>query len=260
MRVRRFLVLLVIAGISSGNTRYERRKSYKHTPYGSHIASTGSYTQNKVSSRRALHRATSSYDPSTSRRYYSSKVNSKSKKSKCLRGPIGPTGPEGPQGPAGPPGVCPSSCPDVTRTFPVKRNLLEKKSEKAAFQIALSNSAYTTLESVVIWDTIITNKGNMFSLSSGIFTASKPGFYFFAATGLQSDKRYPMSFSIMRGFQTDEDDYICTAQTPDQSFQSTSCQGVVELAVGQQVYVKLIKGGFHASKFHPSSFSGFQLD
>ena len=43
-------------------------------------------------------------------------------------------------------------------------------------------------------------------------------------------------------------------------FQSTSCQGVVELAVGQQVYVKLIKGGFHASKFHPSSFSGFQLD
>ena len=128
-----------------------------------------------VSSRRALHRATSSYDPSTSRRYYSSKVNSKSKKSKCLRGPIGPTGPTGPQGPAGPPGVCPSSCLDVTRTFPVKRNLLEKKTEKAAFQIALSNSAYTTLESVVIWDTIITNKGDMFSLSSGIFTASKPG-------------------------------------------------------------------------------------
>ena len=46
--MRRFLVLLVlsVAG-SSGNTRYERRKSYKHTPYGSHIASTGSYTQNK---------------------------------------------------------------------------------------------------------------------------------------------------------------------------------------------------------------------
>ena len=127
-----------------------------------------------VSSRRALHRATSSYDPSTSRRYYSSKVNSKSKKSKCLRGPIGPTGPGGPQGPPGPPGVCPSSCPD-SRTFPVKRNLLEKKIEKAAFQIALSNSAYTTLESVVVWDTIITNRGNMFNLSSGIFTASKPG-------------------------------------------------------------------------------------
>ena len=46
--MRRFLVILVlsVAG-SSGNTRYERRKSYKHTPYGSHIASTGSYTQNK---------------------------------------------------------------------------------------------------------------------------------------------------------------------------------------------------------------------
>ena len=129
-----------------------------------------------VSSRRALHRATSSYDPSTSRRYYSSKVNSKSKKSKCLRGPIGPTGPEGPTGPPGPPGVCPTSCPTPrTQTFPVKRNLLEKKIEKAAFQIALSNSAYTTLESVVVWDTIITNRGNMFSLSSGIFTASKPG-------------------------------------------------------------------------------------
>lgn len=257
--MRRFLVLLVI--VAKFGTGYERRKNYKHTPYGSHIASTGSYTQNKVSSRRALHRATSSYDPSTSRRYYSSKVNSKSKKSKCLRGPIGPTGPEGPTGPPGPPGVCPSTCPTPrTQTYPVKRNLLEKKIEKAAFQIALSNSAYTTLESVVVWDTIITNRGNMFSLSSGIFTASKPGFYFFAATGLQSDKRYPMSFSIMRGFQTDEDDYICTAQTPDQSFQSTSCQGVVELAVGQQVYVKLIKGGFHASKFHPSSFSGFQLD
>ena len=129
-----------------------------------------------VSSRRALHRATSSYDPSTSRRYYSSKVNSKSKKSKCLRGPIGPTGPEGPTGPPGPPGVCPSTCPTPrTQTYPVKRNLLEKKIEKAAFQIALSNSAYTTLESVVVWDTIITNRGNMFSLSSGIFTASKPG-------------------------------------------------------------------------------------
>ena len=93
-----------------------------------------------------------------------------------MRGPIGPTGPGGPQGPPGPPGVCPSSCPDVgSRTFPVKRNLLEKKIEKAAFQIALSNSAYTTLESVVVWDTIITNRGNMFNLSSGIFTASKPG-------------------------------------------------------------------------------------
>ena len=123
-----------------------------------------------------MHRATSSYDPSTSRRYYSSKVNSKSKKSKCLRGPIGPTGPEGPTGPPGPPGVCPSTCPTPrTQTYPVKRNLLEKKIEKAAFQIALSNSAYTTLESVVVWDTIITNRGNMFSLSSGIFTASQPG-------------------------------------------------------------------------------------
>ena len=134
------------------------------------------WTKILVSSRRALHRATSSYDPSTSRRYYSSKVNSKSKKSKCLRGPIGPTGPEGPTGPPGPPGVCPSTCPTPrTQTYPVKRNLLEKKIEKAAFQIALSNSAYTTLESVVVWDTIITNRGNMFSLSSGIFTASKPG-------------------------------------------------------------------------------------
>ena len=49
--MRRFLVLLhvvlSVAGSSGANTRYERRKSYKHTPYGSHIASTGSYTQNK---------------------------------------------------------------------------------------------------------------------------------------------------------------------------------------------------------------------
>ena len=128
-----------------------------------------------VSSRRALHRATSSYDPNSSRRYYSSKVNSKSKKSKCIRGPIGPTGQEGPRGPPGPPGTCPTTCSPRSQTFPVKRNLLQKQTEKAAFQIALSNSAYTTLETVVIWDTVITNRGNMFSLSSGIFTASKPG-------------------------------------------------------------------------------------
>ena len=44
--MRRFLVILVLS-VAGGNTRYERRKSYKHTPYGSHIASTGSYTQNK---------------------------------------------------------------------------------------------------------------------------------------------------------------------------------------------------------------------
>merc|ERR1711990_797361 len=43
--MRRFLVLLVI--VAKFGTGYERRKNYKHTPYGSHIASTGSYTQNK---------------------------------------------------------------------------------------------------------------------------------------------------------------------------------------------------------------------
>ena len=43
--MRRFLVLLVI--VARFGTGYERRKNYKHTPYGSHIASTGSYTQNK---------------------------------------------------------------------------------------------------------------------------------------------------------------------------------------------------------------------
>ena len=43
--MRRFLILLVI--VARFGTGYERRKNYKHTPYGSHIASTGSYTQNK---------------------------------------------------------------------------------------------------------------------------------------------------------------------------------------------------------------------
>ena len=101
------------------------------------------------------------------------------------RGPSGSSGPSGPQGIQGPKGPSGSRGPTGSRGPSGPQGHQGPKAVPSVYFSAWysSNSVYPKKGETLIFNRMISNKGNGLNVESGVFKAPVAGFYFFTFTG-----------------------------------------------------------------------------
>ncbi|XP_067880911.1 complement C1q-like protein 2 isoform X1 [Heterodontus francisci] len=172
-------------------------------------------------------------------------------------GPRGPPGEPGPPGPRGPPGEWgdlgkpgpPGPLGSGTGTFSTAFH-----SPKIAFYAGLKkpHEGYEILK----FDDVVTNVGNHYEASTGKFTCTVPGIYFFTYHVLmRGGDGTSMWADLCKNGQVRAS---AIAQDADQNYDYASNSVILHLDVGDEVYVKLDGGKVHGGNNNKySTFSGF---
>ncbi|XP_072350009.1 complement C1q-like protein 2 [Scyliorhinus torazame] len=172
-------------------------------------------------------------------------------------GPRGPPGEPGPPGPRGPPGEwgdlgkpgAPGPPGSGTGAFSTALH-----SPKIAFYAGLKkpHEGYEILK----FDDVVTNVGNHYEASTGKFTCTVPGIYFFTYHVLmRGGDGTSMWADLCKNGQVRAS---AIAQDADQNYDYASNSVILHLDVGDEVYVKLDGGKVHGGNNNKySTFSGF---
>ncbi|KAG7336102.1 hypothetical protein KOW79_000795 [Hemibagrus wyckioides] len=175
-------------------------------------------------------------------------------------GPRGPPGEPGPPGPAGPPGE---------RGEPGRPGLPGPPGPNSAG--AISAATYSTVPKIAFYaglkkqhegyellkfDDVVTNLGNHYDPTTGKFTCSIPGIYFFTYHVLmRGGDGTSMWADLCKNNQVRAS---AIAQDADQNYDYASNSAVLHLEPGDEVYIKLDGGKAHGGNNNKySTFSGF---
>uniref|UniRef100_A0A3Q3BI14 Complement component 1, q subcomponent-like 3a n=1 Tax=Kryptolebias marmoratus TaxID=37003 RepID=A0A3Q3BI14_KRYMA len=155
-------------------------------------------------------------------------------------GPPGPTGPPGEKGPSAAAGAISAA---TYSTVP-----------KIAFYAGLKkqHEGYEVLK----FDDVVTNLGNHYDPTTGKFTCSIPGIYFFTYHVLmRGGDGTSMWADLCKNNQVRAS---AIAQDADQNYDYASNSAVLHLEPGDEVYIKLDGGKAHGGNNNKySTFSGF---
>ncbi|XP_051554312.1 complement C1q-like protein 3 [Myxocyprinus asiaticus] len=180
-----------------------------------------------------------------------------------IRGPKGEPGrsgrigPRGPPGPPGPPGVIgepgPPGPPGITGVISAATyNTIPK----IAFYAGLKkqHEGYEVLK----FDDVVTNLGNHYDPSTGKFTCSIPGIYFFVYHVLmRGGDGTSMWADLCKNNQVRAS---AIAQDADQNYDYASNSVILHLEPGDEIYIKLDGGKAHGGNNNKySTFSGFMV-
>ncbi|XDV47775.1 hypothetical protein PO909_017334, partial [Leuciscus waleckii] len=160
-------------------------------------------------------------------------------------GPRGPPGEPGPPGPPGPPG-------DMGQ--PGRPGLPGQPGPNMATGARLKkqHEGYELLK----FDDVVTNLGNHYDPTTGKFTCSIPGIYFFTYHVLmRGGDGTSMWADLCKNNQVRAS---AIAQDADQNYDYASNSAVLHLEPGDEVYIKLDGGKAHGGNNNKySTFSGF---
>ncbi|XP_034562561.1 complement C1q-like protein 3 [Notolabrus celidotus] len=176
-------------------------------------------------------------------------------------GPRGPPGEPGPPGPAGQPG---------DKGEPGRSGLPGPPGPNAAAG-AISAATYSTVPKIAFYaglkkqhegyevlkfDDVVTNLGNHYDPTTGKFTCSIPGIYFFTYHVLmRGGDGTSMWADLCKNNQVRAS---AIAQDADQNYDYASNSAVLHLEPGDEVYIKLDGGKAHGGNNNKySTFSGF---
>ncbi|XP_026169694.1 complement C1q-like protein 3b [Mastacembelus armatus] len=163
-------------------------------------------------------------------------------------GPAGPPGERGPPGPPGPPGAIGPTGAISAATY--------NTVPKIAFYAGLKkqHEGYEVLK----FDDVVTNLGNHYDPSTGKFTCSIPGIYFFVYHVLmRGGDGTSMWADLCKNNQVRAS---AIAQDADQNYDYASNSVVLHLEPGDEIYIKLDGGKAHGGNNNKySTFSGFML-
>ncbi|XP_051983835.1 complement C1q-like protein 3 [Xyrauchen texanus] len=170
-------------------------------------------------------------------------------------GRIGPRGQPGPPGPPGPPGVIgepgPPGPPGITGVISAATY---STIPKIAFYAGLKrqHEGYEVLK----FDDVVTNLGNHYDPSTGKFTCSIPGIYFFVYHVLmRGGDGTSMWADLCKNNQVRAS---AIAQDADQNYDYASNSVILHLEPGDEIYIKLDGGKAHGGNNNKySTFSGF---
>uniref|UniRef100_A0AAY4BI82 C1q domain-containing protein n=1 Tax=Denticeps clupeoides TaxID=299321 RepID=A0AAY4BI82_9TELE len=169
-----------------------------------------------------------------------------------LPGPPGPPGPAGRAGEPGPPGL--PGPPGPSGPVGAISAATYSTVPKIAFYAGLKkqHEGYEVLK----FDDVVTNLGNHYDPSSGRFTCSIPGIYFFTYHVLmRGGDGTSMWADLCKNNQVRAS---AIAQDADQNYDYASNSVVLHLEPGDEIYVKLDGGKAHGGNNNKySTFSGF---
>ncbi|TRY88326.1 hypothetical protein DNTS_004535 [Danionella cerebrum] len=175
-------------------------------------------------------------------------------------GRIGPRGQPGPPGPPGPPGVIGEPGPPGLPGPPGITGGISAATystvPKIAFYAGLKkqHEGYEVLK----FDDVVTNLGNHYDPSSGKFTCSIPGIYFFVYHVLmRGGDGTSMWADLCKNNQVRAS---AIAQDADQNYDYASNSVILHLEPGDEIYIKLDGGKAHGGNNNKySTFSGFMV-
>ncbi|XP_061777131.1 complement C1q-like protein 3b [Nerophis ophidion] len=175
-------------------------------------------------------------------------------------GPRGPVGEPGPPGPAGRPGErgAPGAPgpPGASGPSGAISAATYNTVPKIAFYAGLKkqHEGYEVLK----FDDVVTNLGNHYDPSTGKFTCSIPGIYFFVYHVLmRGGDGTSMWADLCKNNQVRAS---AIAQDADQNYDYASNSVVLHLEPGDEIYIKLDGGKAHGGNNNKySTFSGFML-
>jgi hypothetical protein len=135
------------------------------------------------------------------------------------------------------------------------------------------NSSFHKTETPIPFDLALVNEGNAMNLTSGKFTATRPGIYFFSFVGmarLESSSSSSVSFSsylYLNGNRIGSS-FVKESNAPVDQFNPVTLQSTLNLKTGDQLWVEirylsssssyLLDEG--KSGYHHTHFSGFMLE
>ncbi|XP_038124227.1 complement C1q-like protein 3 [Cyprinodon tularosa] len=182
-------------------------------------------------------------------------------------GQRGPPGEPGPPGPAGPPG----DKGEPGRPGPPGPSGVSGAISAATYSTAPRIAFYAGLKKqhegyeVLKFDDVVTNLGNHYDPTSGKFTCSIPGIYFFTYHVLMPERQKNRMQKGGDGTSMWAD--LCKnnqvrasaiAQDADQNYDYASNSAVLHLEPGDEIYIKLDGGKAHGGNNNKySTFSGF---
>ncbi|KAG5285492.1 hypothetical protein AALO_G00004000 [Alosa alosa] len=170
------------------------------------------------------------------------------------RGQPGPPGPPGPPGEPGPPGL-PGPSGESAATNGISAATYNTV-PKIAFYAGLKkqHEGYEVLK----FDDVVTNLGNHYDPTTGKFTCSIPGIYFFVYHVLmRGGDGTSMWADLCKNNQVRAS---AIAQDADQNYDYASNSVILHLEPGDEIYIKLDGGKAHGGNNNKySTFSGFMI-
>jgi hypothetical protein len=142
------------------------------------------------------------------------------------------------------------------------------KSAPVHFYVKRNSTFFSPVGTPIPFDLAVVNEGNAMNLTSGIFTAPRPGIYFFSFTGMASmpasSSRVYLGVALYLNGGRIGMGYVSDENTTNDQDSPLTFQSTLNLKSGDQVVVALYTQSLEAklydnSPYHFTHFTGFML-
>ena len=145
---------------------------------------------------------------------------------------------------------------------------VDVKSSPVHFYVQRNSSLYTSDSNTIIpFQVEVVNEGKAMNLTSGIFTAPRPGIYFFSFSGVArftaSSSRDQLAVDLFLNGGRIGVGNVDEANTVDQQKSTLTLQSTLKLKKGDQVWLTIFMSYIvflHDSDYHYTHFTGFMLE
>ncbi|XP_059167883.1 uncharacterized protein LOC131949939 [Physella acuta] len=132
-----------------------------------------------------------------------------------------------------------------------------KQTQKVAFTVGLSKPLDVLLKDVVVYNKVVSNVGDDYNSSTGVFRCNVAGLYFFQIYGA-ANKGKELSLSLVKN----KTKVVSLYSNTNQELSLAANSAVLLLEAGDEVFVEAsICGSLYGEEHHViNTFSGFLLD